>query len=458
MSNASRPLFKHQVVSFNFLREHPRALDLSDCGTGKTRVEIEEIRQSKDHGKTLVLAPKSILRPAWGEDLDAFAPELAYSIAYAERRKAAFEAKADVYLTNHDAATWLAQQPPSFFRGFNRLVVDESTAYKHHNSQRSKAVRKIAKYFPVRRALTATPNTNSITDIWHQALIVDDGKRLGTSFFHFRSSVCQPVQVGPMPNMVRWDARPGAEEAVTALLSDIVIRHKLEECTDIPENFEYTRAYTLNPANMAAYREMEKQAILEISATEYVDAVNGAVLYNKLMQIASGAVYTTSEQYALLDHDRAEFVMDLVEERPQVVVFFNWVHQRDTLIAEAKRRNLAFGVIDGSVSSVQKKNTLVQDFQNGLYRVLFIHPQSGAHGLTLTAATRTIWASPTYNLEHYHQGVKRIHRAGQREVTETLVVIAKDTVDEDVFAKCKAKQARMNDLLQSLKESAYGQA
>jgi SNF2 family DNA or RNA helicase len=123
------------------------------------------------------------------------------------------------------------------------------------------------------------------------------------------------------------------------------------------------------------------------------------------------------------------------------------------LSMKADERGISFAVIDGDIGNTKIKNEIVQNFQKGLYKVLFIHPQSGAHGLTLTAATRTIWASPTYNLEHYHQGIKRIHRAGQRDITETIVVVAENTVDTDVFAKCKSKQVRMNDLLQLLKDS-----
>lgn len=455
MARSCPPLFTHQKQSVAFMMERPRVLDFSDCGTGKTRSQIETIAADPHGGATLVIGPKSILRPAWAEDIEQYAPHLKYSLAYAEKREKAFAADADVYLTNHDATTWLATKPASFFKRFKRLIIDESTAYKHHTSARSKAARKIAKYFEVRRAMTATPNTNNITDIWHQALLIDDGKRLGTSFFNFRAQVCNPVQVGPMPNMIRWEPKPGAEEAITHLLADIVIRHPIDECTDIPENYEYPRAYYLNPRNMAAYEEMKKQAILELGGERYVDAVNGAVLFGKLMQIASGAVYATDHSYTLLDSSRAEFVLDLVEERPQVVVFFNWAHQRDTLVAEAERRGMSFAVIDGKDPNPDRKNAVVQAFQRGEYRVLFIHPQSGAHGLTLTAATRTIWASPTFNLEHYHQGVKRIHRAGQREVTETVVVLAKGTVDEEVFAKCKSKQLRMNDLLQSLRDATH---
>jgi Superfamily II DNA/RNA helicases, SNF2 family len=443
--------YQNQIETAKFLSDRPRAFDLSDCGTGKTRSEIEAYKASA-RKCALVVAPRSILQPAWGDDLAAFAPEIRYSIAYAENREEAFQKEADFYITNHDATKWLAKQSPKFFERFSDLIIDESTAFKHHTSKRSKALAKIAKYFPVRRLMTATPNPNSITDIWHQAFILDGGKRLGPSFYAFRNATCTPIQNGPASNMLKWEDREGAELAVTGLLADISIRHLLEDCTDIPPNHEYTRNYYLPTAHYAQYRKLEETSILAIK-DRTVNAVNGAVLLNKLLQVASGAVYDDSGGYSVLDTGRYELVLDLVEERRQSVVFFTWEHQRRCLVEEAEKRGLSYAVIDGENRNINTKNEIVRNFQKGFYRVLFIHPQSGAHGLTLTAAKSTIWASPTYNLEHYHQGKKRIHRAGQTEKTETIVIVAPHTADEQAYAACLLKQTRMGDLLHLLAEA-----
>ena len=102
-------LMKHQLKSRAFLKTRKRVLDFSDAGTGKTPVHITDFadRRKKRNGKCmLVLAPKSLLKSAWGNDIRKFAPELTYSIAWAENRDEAFKANADVYITNIDAAVW----------------------------------------------------------------------------------------------------------------------------------------------------------------------------------------------------------------------------------------------------------------------------------------------------------------------------------------------------------------
>jgi SNF2 family DNA or RNA helicase len=435
----------------------PRVLDASDPGTGKTRVQIDLCTARRFAGgkAVLVIAPKSLLRSAWENDFKKFSPSIVTSVATAANREKAFEADADVYITNTDAVNWLAKKPPSFFKRFDTLVIDELSAFKHHTSGRSKAINKIKKHFQYRYGLTGTPSTNSITDIWHQVFVLDDGQRLGKSFFQFRNSVQTPQQVGPAANMLKWTDKPGAELAVGGLIQDIVVRHKFEECIDIPANHEYSVPFVLTPAHAKLYRQFEKDAVIQLTSGQVVSAVNAAGVMGKLLQIASGASYSAgpaSNDYSVIDSSRYELVADLAEQRAHSVVFFNWRHQRDQLIAEFEKRGLTFVVIDGNTTDKERESA-VDLYQKGFYRVLLAHPQSAAHGLTLTRGTATIWASPTYNLEHWIQGNRRIYRAGQTQKTETIVVLAADTIEDKVFRRMTDKNVQQTNVLEFFKEA-----
>lgn len=473
----SLPPFKHQLVSLSFLREQPRVLDASDPGTGKTRVAIEAFAERRMRGgkAALVLAPKSLLRAAWEADIRKFAPHLKTSVAPAEKREAAFKVDADFYITNHDAANWLAKQSKTFFSKFDTLIIDELGAFKHNTSQRSKSVNKIKTHFQYRLGMNGTVTPNAVTDIWNQIFIIDDGQRLGRSFFAFRQAVCTPVQVGPSSQMLKWEDREGASDAVTKLIEDITIRHKFEDCIDIPSNHQYSVPYVLSSAQQKAYDQMANaqmaliqglprnaEEIVEYARERFlhdeeaarnrmrtISAVNAAAVATKLLQIASGAVYDEHGEYQLIDTGRYELVMDLAEERQHTVIFFLWKHQKDLLLAEAKRRGLTYCVIDGTVTDNDRLQA-VDFFQKGFYRICFAHPQSAAHGLTLTRGSATIWASPTYNLEHYQQGLKRIYRAGQTQKTETITIVAPDTIEERVWTALQNKKVKMEDLLTQL--------
>lgn len=461
------PLFKHQKQSIAYMGTRSRVLDASDPGTGKTRVQIELFnnRRKAGGGAALVIAPKSLLRSAWEDDFKRFAPGVIVSVATALAREKAFATPADIYVTNTDAVNWLVKQPPKFFARFDTLIIDELSAFKHHTSGRSKALNKIKKHFKYRYGLTGTPNANSITDLWNQMFILDDGQRLGRSFFQFRNSVQVPHQVGPQPNMLKWADRPGSEIAVGGLIQDMVVRHKFEECIDIPTNHEYSVPYYMTPKQAKTYQSFEKDAIAQVQGGAIVSAVNAASVMTKLMQIASGAVYhelgaSNSLQgkaadalgYLPVDTARYELVADLAAQRGHSVVFFNWQHQKHELVKQFTAAGLTFALIDGTTSDQQRKEA-VDLFQQGFYRVLLAHPQSAAHGLTLTKGTATIWASPTYNLEHWIQGNRRIYRAGQKQKTETIVVVAPGTVEEKVMDSLTQKDMRQTstlDFLQSM--------
>lgn len=438
------PLYAHQKQDIDFCLHNPLVFNASDCGTGKTRTCIETIRQLKL--PTLVLAPKSILRAAWEEDIGKFAPDLTVSVAFASNREKAFKQQADVYVTNIDAVTWLAKRTDilgKFLGGL--LIVDESTAYKHHTSQRSKALHKISQKFSRRILMSGTPNPNGILDIWGQMLVLDEGQRLGSSFWSFRQTACTPVQNGPGAAHIKWVDRPGIEDAVFDLISDICIRHKLEDVVDMPENVINHMHVDLSPKHYAQYLQLQEESLLQVQ-DKVVTALNAGSLVQKLLQCLSGSVYDEDGNAVLVDTERYELILDLVEARSQCVVAFLWHHQKNQLIAEAKKRGITFGVIDGSVAA-ETRGEIVTQFQNGELRCVFAHPQSAGHGLTLTKGTTTIWASPTYNAEHFDQFNHRIYRAGQTQRTETILISARGTHEGKVYDTLNRKLDSMNTLL-----------
>lgn len=445
------PMWKHQTQTHNLLMSQNEVMDTSDPGTGKTRGHLEAFADRRSQGSrgALVVAPKSLLQSAWGNDIDKFRPEMSYICAYANNRAKAFEQDTDFHITNTDAVKWLAKQPAKFFRRYDTLIIDECTSFKHRTSARSKAINKIKKYFKYRTGLTGTPNSNTITDLWHQIFLLDDGQRLGKSFFQFRNSVCFPNQCGPMANHVKWEDKPGVEEAVAGLLAGMTIRHVFEECMDIPPNQQSTMVYEIPPKLRRQYEELKEMCILELQESDNINAVNAATLRNKLLQVASGAVYSAEGEYVVLDPARYEFITDLVEQRKHSVVFFIWRHQRDQLVAQAKKRGIKHAVIDGSTPQ-RDREQIVGDYQAGLYQAIYLHPKTGAHGLTLTRGTRTIWGSPIYEPDFLKQGKHRIYRGGQTQKTETIMVEAKDTVEQLVYQRLNEKNARMTNLLELL--------
>lgn len=390
------------------------------------------------------------MQSAWAADIEKFTPQLSYSLAYAEQRAEAFALKTDVVIINIDGVKWLLDNP-KVLKGFDHLVIDEITGYKHASSQRSKAMAKIRKAFKRRYGMTGTPNPNSVTELWHQMLIIDNGVRLGMNFHRFRAAVQTPTQIGPSSNHLKWEDRPGVELAVHKMVEDITIRHLFEEVmTHVPANHRDTKMFELSKKALAAYSRMENEALLVLQDAT-ISAPHAMTVRNKLLQIASGAVYNGNEDsaYSVIDTKRYALIADLVEEREHSVVFFNWRHQRELLEKEFKARKITYAFIDGSVPQ-RKRDEIVVAYQAGHYQTLLLHPRTGAHGLTLTRGTTTILSSPIYEADLLKQAIHRIYRGAQDKVTNTIMVCAERTVEELVYERLFSKEERMNNLLEML--------
>mgnify|MGYP003643231492 FL=1 len=441
--------YEHQTTTTNFIVENPKCMITSDPGTGKTRAVLDALTQLK--GRTLVLAPLSILEAAWTEDIDKFTPSLTYGVAYAKNRQKVFDdTTTDIVITNFEAVNFLIKNK-HLLKGFNTLVIDEFTAFKNRTAKRSKNIAKLSVLFDNRIAMSGTPNSNTILDIWHPTYIVDDGDRLGARYFAFRNTVCTPKFNG-FAN--EWIDKPDAEQTVANKLKDITIRYALDECMDLPDNIVRTINTKLTPAVQKQYKLLADESVLYTKAGT-VNAVHAGARVKKLLQLVTGAVYDEDKLVQFIHQERYDIVMTLVSQRAHSLVAFNWRHERNALIEIAEKENISYAIIDGTIAP-EKRKDIVTRYQAGQIQVLFCHPQSAGHGLTLTKATTVIWCSPTYNAEHYQQFNQRIYRAGQTQKTETILIQAKNTWEPEVYKKLNTKLGRMENLLNILKEQKNG--
>lgn len=446
MINNSIPApYAHQKTTTDFIVNTKCCLITSDPGTGKTRAVLDA--HAILGGRTLVLAPLSILEAAWGEDISKFQPQIKYGVAYAKNRAKIFEDDTnEMVITNFEAVNFL-QKNPQYCKQFDTIVIDEFTAFKNREAKRSKNLNKIISYFTNRIAMSGTPNSNTILDIWHPVFLVDGGERLGSRFYAFRHQACTPKFNG-FAN--EWIDKPGIEEAVANKLSDISIRFALSDCMDLPDNIVRTVNTKLTPNVQKQYKTLADESVL-YTKSGTVNAVHAAARVKKLLQLVTGAVYDEDGVVQFVHQERYDIVMTLVGQRAHSLVAFNWKHERDALVELAQKEGYTFEVIDGSVPAERRKD-IVSRYQAGQIKVLFCHPQSAGHGLTLTKASTVIWCSPTYNAEHYQQFNQRIYRAGQTQKTETILIQARNTWEPEVYKKLNTKLGRMENLLHILKE------
>jgi len=196
------------------------------------------------------------------------------------------------------------------------------------------------------------------------------------------------------------------------------------------------------------YKELAEDSVL-LANGAVISAIHAGAKVKKLLQLCTGAVYDEAGNAQGVHEERYNLVMQLVDERKHSLVAFNWRHEREYMTKLANKLGISYAVIDGETPASRRKD-IVDRMQAGQLKVVFAHPQSAGHGLTLTKATTIIWASPTYNAEHYQQFNRRIYRAGQTQRTEVIRIAAEHTWEQDVYERLDGKLGRMEELLSVL--------
>lgn len=170
------------------------------------------------------------------------------------------------------------------------------------------------------------------------------------------------------------------------------------------------------------------------------------MLQSKLLQVACGFIYTDKGTvYSLPNTARLRTLDETVEEAERkIIVFVPFVHALQG-VAEHLRRNRSVAMVYGATSRSVRDRTF-REFQDADDpRVIVAHPQTMAHGLTLTASNTIIWYAPTQSLEIYEQANARITRPGQ--TSKTLIAHLFGTVVEKLTYARLRNRAKMQGLL-----------
>lgn len=401
--------FAHQKATAEFLSLRPKAFCFSQAGTGKTASVIWAADYLMKIGKVsrvLILCPLSIMRAAWQQDLFKFAMHRSCSVCHgsAKRREQILKEGSEFVILNFDGLSTV--QDAVMAGGFDLIVVDEATAYKNPSTNRWKVLKKVSDSVARLWMLTGTPAAQSPVDAYGLAKLVNP---LNTPKWAgaFRDKVMYQI------TQYRWVPRPQAAEIVHNILQP-AIRFEKAQCLDLPPVTYMERDAPLTPMQQRYYNELKTQLHFTVGA-DSVTAVNAAVGINKLLQIASGAVYT--EDGSVMEFDvsnRLNVVLEAVEEASnKVLIFVPFTHTIELLKRKLEAADIPCGVINGAVS-MNARSEIIKDFQEKADpKVLIIQPQAAAHGITLTAADTIIWYAPITSVEMYIQANARIDRPGQ---------------------------------------------
>ena len=287
---------EYQEYATKFILSHPIAAIFLEMGLGKSVITLTAIfdltLDSFLIRKVLVIAPLRVARDTWPAEIEKWdhLNGLTYSVAIGSeaQRKAALLQRAQVYLINRENVDWLINDSGIPF-DYDMVVIDELSSFKSHTSKRFRALRKVRPNVKRIVGLTGTPSSNGLMDLWAEIGILDMGQRLGRYISHFRNAYFVPDKRNQQI-IFTYKPKPGAEEAIYRLISDITISMKNTDYLKLPDLVINEIPVLLSEDERQQYEIMRSEMVLSIKGKE-IDAVNAAALSNKLLQMANGAVY-----------------------------------------------------------------------------------------------------------------------------------------------------------------------
>jgi SNF2 family DNA or RNA helicase len=414
-------------------------------GLGKTVITLSAIWDLMfdyfDISKVLVIAPLRVAESTWTEELEKW-DHLTYLriskvLGTEAQRLEALNTPADIYVINRENVAWLAELGEW---DFDMLVIDELSSFKNASSKRFKALRRKRPGIDRVVGLTGTPSTNGLMDLWSEIYLLDQGKRLGKTLSTYRADFFVPDR---MNGWIVYSYRPkqNAEEWIYSRLSDLCVSMKSQDFLQMPERLERDVTVKLPPVAKGKYKELEREMVAKLEG-KTVDAVNAAVLTNKLLQMASGAVYDENKAVAELHTAKLDALEDLIEAAngKPVLIYFNYRHDKERIQKRFKE--------------AQEIKT-PEDFQawnRGEIPVAIAHPASMGHGLNLQHGGSTvIWFSLSWSLELYQQANARLWRQGQKDTVVIFRLIAEGTIDRDVVRALAKKDLTQENLMRAVK-------
>lgn len=444
--------YEYQTYSSAFLKEKPEAAILLGCGLGKTSITLTAISDllfdSFDVRRVLVIAPIRVAKFSWPDEIRKWdhLTDLTYAVAVGtpKERMDALKSGADITIINRENVQWLVEKS-GYEWDFDMCVLDEASSFKNHQSKRFKSLLKVRPKIKRMVALTGTPSSNGLMDLWAPFRLIDRGERLERFIGRYRAKYFEPDR---MNGQVVYSYRllPGADKEIYDRISDITISMEAKDHIRMPELVSSEYRVFLSEAESKGYRTMVDEFVLQLPDKE-ITASNAGVLSGKLSQMANGAIYDEEKGVNILHERKLDALEDIIESAngKSLLIAYWYQHDRDRIEERLESLGLSWERLE--------KDDAIRRWNDGKLPIALIHPASAGHGLNLQSGGSTlVWFGLTWSLELYQQTVARLWRQGQTDETVVIIhIVAAGTIDERVLKALKEKDATQKKLINAVK-------
>ena len=434
-------LYPYQLEGVAFLVSRGRALLADDMGLGKTAQAIAatlRLLREKTIERALIVCPAS-LKHQWANELGRFSdlPELRVCVVSgrAAERHAAYREHADLYIVSYEQVR--TDEPQVRALAPELLILDEAQRIKNWRTRTATAVKRIPSRFAF--VLTGTPLENRLDDLYSLLQVVD------------------PHLLGPLwcfnRDFVQADDRglPIGYHHLDELrrrLRPIMLRRRKEEVLhDLPE-LVVSRLYVpLGPEQRQHHDDAEAVtarlfAILKRRPLTPIEEKRLLSSLQKLRMSCNAAGLVDKETVGSPKLTELASLLDelCVQGGHKVVIFSEWERMQEMAAQVCAGLGIGHVRLHGGVPS-QKRGGLVERFTTDPACKVFFSTDAGGTGLNLQVATYLINLDLPWNPAVLRQRLARIHRIGQRQSANAILMIGEDSFEQRMEGTLGAKHA-----------------
>lgn len=475
-------LFPYQRASVKFIMENKTVLVGHEPGLGKTVTAIaaaEEQSIDLGPGPRLVICPATVMG-VWERELKQWLPDKPHVLVIdgteKRRQKLLDEVRPDK--SSWVVVNWEKIRLPDMERlrdiEWQVVIADEAHRAKNRKAKQTQAFMKFDA--PMKIPMSGTPIINGPDDLWPILAWLRPEQYARNSraggYWKFVHQYCDTIEGFKGKTLIVGVKNA---EALRFELADKFIRLRKADIDwesygmkGIPTKFPTdVRTVEMHPKQKKLYEQVEREMLLEIKQAEpekvqkFLEALgvgagddtlrllipNAAVRLTRLRQVASSPALLGAPDDSS-KFDAAEDIISDMGNEP--VVVFTWYKGTAEKFAErlARRRPAIEARVLTGDTPMEERNKMIEDFQEGKFRVLCCTIAAGGVGITLTKASTAIFLERHWTPAMNQQAIDRLHRTGQEYPVTEIVIQSGGTVEVDKVAlRNRIKQAMVKEVI-----------
>lgn len=445
MPGINTRLYPYQIEGVAFLAGNGRALLADDMGLGKTLQAIAAANwlvAESGIRRVLIVCPAS-LKQQWAREIERFTGYDSQVIqGSARQRQAQYRQDKTFFIANYELIlrdlevinTTLAP---------DLLILDEAQRIKNWRTQVATATKQIPSRYAF--VLTGTPLENRLEDLYSLMQVVDQ-QLLGPLWryladFHIRDDKGKVLGYRNLSEL-RQRIAP-----VMLRRNRSIVSAQLPDRTTTRLDVPLTDAqWQLHDSALATASRLASIAKRRPLTPTERNRLMAALQQARMACNAAGLIDPEIKGSPKLRELKTLVEELCLESGRKMVVFSQWRTMTDLIAEMLAKLGVGFVHLHGGIPS-HKRGALMDRFAKDDGVMVFLSTDAGGTGLNLQSATVLVNIDIPWNPAVLEQRNARIHRLGQQDKVQIILMIAEDSYEARVYQLVNSKQTLFDNVV-----------